>query len=127
MSDPKPPSLGDIFKGAHALGMTTSVTAQVSLDVSLSSDWVRRFKELKAAEAKIKGLLEEARDNIMDCVRRGGAEEVSDLSLCVSGEPTLRLRRVEQSRVDVTRLRREMPDLAQAYTKRTEIVRLEIV
>lgn len=129
MFDHQPPSLDNILQGVTrdaALRVTTN-PVPLTLDVSSSSDWVQRYKELKAAESTIKGLLEEARDNILDCVRRGGAEEVSDLSLCVSGEPKLRVRRVEQSRIDVTRLRSEMPDLAQAYTKKTQSVRVEIV
>ncbi len=89
-----------------------------SIQLDAISDWVDRYKELKAAESKIKEMLAEARDRILDQVQRHqdhGGPQLIDAPLTVRGVPVLHWQTVTQSRVDTTRLKRDRPEVAEQF------------
>lgn len=96
-----------------------------SVPLDAVADWVVRYRELKAAEAKVKEMLAEARDRILECAK--AQNPADDAQLTVAGQTFLRRQMVTQSRVDTTRLKREHPSLAQAYTTTSTYEKLTIV
>lgn len=132
-----PPIVGSIpvhqlpVQAGHSYQVTVSPgdaplpTPAGSVPLDAVADWVVRYRELKTAESQIKDMLAEARERILECAK--AQNPADDAQLTVSGQAFLRRQMVTQSRVDTTRLKRDHPSLAQAYTTTSTYEKLTII
>ncbi len=102
----------------------------LSASVDGVADWVTRYKELKAAEKHIAGMLDEARSTLLDWVARQYGDQLTgatDVEFTVKGEACLRRQWVQRRDVDVKRLRAELPSVAAEFTRVSIQERLTIL
>ena len=86
------------------------------------TDRVERYRKAKALEKKAKDAAEEARGEIAAELEAHGAEYGT-----IGGALVIRWRPIESSRLDTKKLRESHPDIADAFTRPTVSMRMEIV
>jgi hypothetical protein len=98
------------------------------LDIDAVADWYHQYHQLKATIKTLTEQADEARAHILDYLKtRWGGELPQDVEMTVAGRPALRRQMVSQSRVDVRRLRSELPDVAEHFTTTSEYEKVTIL
>lgn len=90
-------------------------------------DWYQRYLELKDAESKIKDMLGEARETLLNAIKSKYAELPAKTNMTIGGRAVLQRQVVESNRVDTKRLRAEQPALAARYNVVSQSERLNIL
>lgn len=111
-----------------AVGTVQPGPAVPSIAIDAVADWHRRYRELKVAQESITSMLDEARTKILEQARTQYQDGLpKDLDFTIAGLPVLHVKTVTQNRIDSKRLRKELPQLADAYTVASTQERLTIV
>lgn len=85
-------------------------------------EWERKFRNARARRREAQDEENEAKEVLREFFDESGAEFGS-----VGGRITLRYRRMDVRRLNTKRLRKDHPDLAEAYTDTNEETRMEVV
>lgn len=103
----------------------TSEPLAVSIDGL--RDWYQRYLELKDAESKIKDMLAEAREKIVEQAKAKLADLPQKTDFTIDGKPVLQLQKVTQRRIDSKRMKATRPDLYAAWSVESVQERLNIL
>lgn len=97
---------------------TAQAGARPAMDKKALEALARQYKQYKCMEDELKAELDAIADAIKAQVPAGVP--------VIAGEYKIRLVNVAQARIDATALRRDMPDVAEAYSKDSSFQRLTI-
>lgn len=81
---------------------------------------VQNLKELKTMLAELQAEITNAEDEIKKAMQEQGKEEI------ICGAFVIRYKTVESNRIDTTAIKKELPEVAEKYTKKTVAKRFTI-